>query len=143
MGWLFAACLWVTAPVLALEDEQCLRCHSRPDMTGDRGGEEISMFVAEDAGRGSVHAGMACVDCHTELAGTRRRRHAEELEFVDCGACHEAEAVAQRNSLHGAAAARGDPMAPSCADCHGKHDILSASDSDAPTAVMSVPLLCG
>jgi hypothetical protein len=50
---------------------------------------------------------------------------------------------AHGNSLHGAAASRGDPMAPTCADCHGKHDILSSSDANAPTAVMNIPLLCG
>ena len=134
-------CLGAAAPASALEDKQCLRCHSKPDLTGYRGDDEISVFVAADAGQSSVHADMACVDCHTELAGTRRRRHVEELELVDCGACHEAEAAAHGNSLH--APARGDPMAPSCSDCHGKHEILSASNTDAPTAVMNVPLLCG
>jgi cytochrome b subunit of formate dehydrogenase len=85
---------------------------------------------------------MACVDCHKDLAGIRRR-HADDLEIVDCGGCHKSQAVAHKNSLHGAAAANDDPHAPSCADCHGKHDVLSASDPDASTAVMNVPLLCG
>ena len=30
-----------------------------------------------------------------------------------------------------------------CASCHGKHDVLSASDPSAPTAVMNIPMLCG
>jgi cytochrome b subunit of formate dehydrogenase len=45
--------------------------------------------------------------------------------------------------LHGVAAKEGDPMAPTCADCHGKHDVLSAADADAPTAAMNIPMLCG
>ncbi|MDH3372058.1 MAG: cytochrome c3 family protein [Gammaproteobacteria bacterium] len=102
------------------------------------------MFVAEKAYAASVHAGMACVDCHQDLDPTKRRHSTrKDLELVDCGGCHRRQAVAHNNSLHGAAAVRGDPLAPRCADCHGKHDILSASNPDAPTAVMNVPLLCG
>jgi len=144
--WLVAATaiLWLAAtPSLAQDDERCLGCHSDPELTGFRGDEEMSVFVAEEASAASVHADTACVDCHQDLAGSRRRRHAEDLDPVDCGSCHKTQSVAHHDSLHGAAAARGDPMAPSCADCHGKHDVLSAADADAPTAVMNVPLLCG
>jgi predicted CXXCH cytochrome family protein len=45
--------------------------------------------------------------------------------------------------LHGQAAARGDELAPSCADCHGTHDILSHLDQRSPTRVMNIPFLCG
>jgi cytochrome b subunit of formate dehydrogenase len=104
----------------------------------------MSMFVAEASYAASVHADMACVDCHSDLDPERRRHSTrKDLELVDCGACHEARAAEQQRSLHGQAALRGDPMAPSCADCHGAHDILSSSDAESPTAVMNVPLLCG
>ncbi len=135
--------LWAASPALAQDDERCLRCHSKPDLTGYRGDEEISVFIPEDAGASSVHSDLACVECHADLAGTRRRRHAEELELVGCGDCHKSEARAHSQSLHGEAAVRGDPMAPTCADCHGQHEVLSATNYDAPTAMMNVPLLCG
>jgi cytochrome b subunit of formate dehydrogenase len=104
----------------------------------------MSMFVAEQAYAASVHNELACVECHNDLDPAKRRHSTrKDLELVDCGECHETQSVAHHNSLHGAAAERGDPLAPLCADCHGKHDILSASDPAAPTAVMNVPLLCG
>ncbi len=136
------ACIAVT-PAAAQENERCLRCHDDPELTSYRGEEEISAFVDESTYAESVHADAKCVDCHEDLAGSKRRRHAEDLEPVDCGECHKSQKVAHNDSLHGAAAARGDAQAPNCADCHGKHDVLSASDPDATTAVMNVPLLCG
>jgi cytochrome b subunit of formate dehydrogenase len=144
--WLLAAAaiLWFAgSPALAQEDSRCLKCHDDPELTSYRGDTEISAYVTAESIASSVHAGTACVECHADLAGSKRRRHAEDLDLVDCSDCHRREAGAHRRSLHGASAAQGDPMAPSCADCHGKHDILSSSDADATTAVMNVPVLCG
>jgi cytochrome b subunit of formate dehydrogenase len=141
--WLAAAALLCTVPALAQEDERCYRCHDDPELTGYRGDEEIPMFVDAGVVAASAHADLACIECHEDLAGSKRRRHPEDLEAVDCSACHRKAAREQQNSLHGVAAAEGDPMAPSCVDCHGKHDVLSASNPDAPTAVMNVPMLCG
>ena len=139
-----AAILWFAgSPALAQEDSQCLRCHDDPEMTSYRGDTELSAYVTAEMIAGSMHAGMACVECHSDLAGSKRRRHAEDLEPVACGDCHRKQSRAHGRSLHGAAAQRGDPMAPTCADCHGKHEVLSASDANAPTAVMNIPMLCG
>ncbi len=141
---LATAILWASlAPVQAQEDERCYRCHDDPELTGFRGDDEIPMFIDAEIFAASAHADLACIECHEDLAGSRRRRHAEDLEAVDCAACHRREAREQRASLHGAAEAAGDPMAPGCADCHGKHDVLASSDPSAPTAVMNIPMLCG
>ena len=135
---------FTASPTLAQDNEKCFDCHDDEELTGSFADEEMSMFVAEDAFATSIHSDMACVECHQDI-DPKRRRHStrKDLEFVDCGVCHETESVAHNDSLHGAAAADGDPFAPLCADCHGKHDILPASDPDSPTAVMNVPLLCG
>jgi len=139
-----AAVLWFAgSPAHAQEDSRCLKCHDDPEMTGLRGDAEIPMYVTAEMIAESAHADMACIECHSDLEGSRRRRHAEELEAVVCDDCHRSEARLHGRSLHGAAAKEGDPMAPSCADCHGKHDVLSSSDADAPTAVMNIPVLCG
>ncbi len=139
-----AAILWFAgSPALAQEDERCLKCHDDPELTSYRGDTEISAYVTAAMIAGSVHSGEACVDCHGDLAGSKRRRHAEDLEPVECGECHRRQARAHGNSLHGAAAAEGDPMAPTCGDCHGKHDVLSSSSANATTAVMNIPVLCG
>ena len=136
-------CLAAT-PTLAQDNEKCFDCHNDPELTGTRGEEEMSMHVGPETYAASVHGDMVCVDCHSDL-DPKKRRHStrKDLELVDCSGCHRPEASKQKRSLHGAAAKRGDPMAPTCADCHGTHDMLSSSDPDAPTAVMNVPLLCG
>ena len=145
-SWLVvaAAILWFAgSPALAQEDSRCLKCHDDPEMTGFRDDTEIPMYVTAETIAASSHADMACVECHSDLAGSKRRRHAEELEVVACGDCHRSVARAHGRSLHGEAAKQGDPMAPTCADCHGSHDVLSSGNADAPTAVMNIPVLCG
>ena len=134
----------VASPAPAQDNEACFNCHADAELTGSWRGEEISVFVDQEAFGASVHGDKACVDCHSDLDPERRRHSTRrDLEPVDCTGCHKAEARAHEASLHGAAAARGDPMAPVCADCHGNHDIRAASDPEAPTAVMNVPMLCG
>ncbi len=136
-------CLSVS-PVSAQDNEKCFDCHSDEELTGSFADEEMSMFVAEEAYATSIHSDMACAECHQDI-DSKRRRHStrKDLELVDCSGCHRPEANAHKRSLHGVAAKDGDPLAPTCADCHGKHDILPASDHGSPTAVMNVPLLCG
>ena len=36
----------------------------------------------------------------------------------------------ERESLHGLAAAKGDPLAPRCQTCHGAHDIRKVRDRE-------------
>jgi cytochrome b subunit of formate dehydrogenase len=80
--------------------------------------------------------------CHQDLAEAELP-HGEELMPVDCSLCHDDVAAEQAASLHGQAARRGDELAPSCAHCHGKHDIRPHADPGSPTAIMNIPLLCG
>jgi predicted CXXCH cytochrome family protein len=139
-----ALCLAPVAlrPVVAQENDDCLICHADPDLVGERGGEEISAFVDAERYAASVHGEMECVFCHSDLSGTDLP-HADDVEAVDCSMCHDSVAAQHERSLHGQAAARDDPLAPSCADCHGAHDILSHEDPTARTAIMNVPVLCG
>ena len=145
--WLIvaAAILGFTAtPTLAQDNDKCYECHDDPELTGTWHGEEISAFVDKAVFATSVHSDLACVDCHADV-DPKRRRHStrKDLEPVDCSDCHRRVARTYSKSLHGKAAARGDPMAPDCADCHGTHNILKVDDPKAPTAIMNVPQLCG
>ncbi len=80
-----AAIFWLAAaPAPAQDNEGCFRCHDDAELTAFHGDEEVSAYVDEAAYAASVHADMACVDCHADLAGSKRRRHAEDLEPVDC-----------------------------------------------------------
>jgi cytochrome b subunit of formate dehydrogenase len=126
----------------ATGDDDCLMCHADDSLTGTRGGKEISVFVDARHFEGSIHAGLDCVLCHQDLAEAELP-HADDVAPVDCGACHGAVAAKQARSVHGRAAARGDVLAPSCAECHGTHRILPRSDPGSPVSVMNVPGLCG
>lgn len=98
------------------------------------------MFVAEHDMEASVHAGMDCIDCHTDLSGLDDCPHSEELAAVDCTACHSETGDIFAESAHGQA---GDGKnGPGCKTCHGKHQILSATDVEATTSARNLPYTC-
>ncbi len=142
--WALAVVLAVLSAgtVSAQSNDDCLMCHEDRTLTGERNGREISVWVDAKRLAGSVHAGLDCVACHQDLEGAELP-HGEDVARVDCGTCHDTEAEAHAESLHGQAAKRGDPHAPSCVDCHGHHDVLSPKNPRAKTATMNIPALCG
>lgn len=132
-----------TRPALpqSADDESCLQCHAYAAVF--EGMENADSYVVEpELFSASVHgeAGFSCGDCHP---GVTPFPHLDEAAPVDCGMCHSLEAAQHDRSLHGQVLAEGDPLAPACADCHGVHDILRASDERSPTHVMGIPVLCG
>jgi predicted CXXCH cytochrome family protein len=139
---LVAVLLLSVLPLAAQGNDDCYMCHQDPDLTGQRDGEEIQVFVDESAYASSVHAELDCVVCHQDLDGAELP-HEEDLQPVECGFCHDEQASQHERSLHGQAHARGDEFAPTCADCHGRHDILPSSTPGSATSLMNIPLLCG
>ena len=133
--------LWCAAAG-AQENTDCLYCHEDQDLVVERGGKEFSGYVDQAVLDATVHALLNCVDCHTDLAGAELP-HDWDVQPVDCSACHEDEGARHAASIHGQALAAGDAMAPSCADCHGHHDVLSPADPASPTAIMNIPATCG
>jgi cytochrome b subunit of formate dehydrogenase len=140
-GALLAAAFFCVAMRAVAQDNQtCLMCHTNPALFEGRPDAAQLLVDEQEFGR-SAHgqAGMLCVMCHTGLSFP----HPEEVPAVDCTLCHRQQADEHDASLHGQAAARGDPLAPSCVDCHGTHDVLSHRDPRSPTRVMNIPFLCG
>jgi len=124
------------------EATACLECHGDAEMTAVRDGKEVSAFVDAKAYAASVHADLDCTDCHDD-AKLVDDEHPADLKRVDCGSCHEEKKKQHEASIHGQALAKGDAMAPSCAECHGTHAILPSENPDSRTAVMNIPMLCG
>jgi cytochrome b subunit of formate dehydrogenase len=137
-----AASILAGVGILAQENDDCLMCHADPDLTATRDGTEAAAFVDAEHYAASAHADLDCVTCHQDLADGELP-HADDIEPVDCSFCHEEQAEEHANSLHGRAAARGDPLAPSCAQCHGSHFIRSHTDPTSPTSMLNIPELCG
>ncbi|UCF80553.1 MAG: cytochrome c3 family protein [Acidobacteriota bacterium] len=117
-------------------------CHSDPDLSVQRRGQVVRLFVDEEKFSASVHGGLDCIFCHADLDGAEFP-HEVSLERADCSPCHEELQEKYDVSLHGRAAARGDPLAPLCQDCHGSHEILPTSDPESAVVTMKVPFLCG
>ncbi len=138
---LFLGLLSPEASLLAQGDEMCLMCHGDPAMLQGVPRAQRLLVTAQTLA-GSVHgeAGVGCTLCHQNLPIPHT---AADVPPVDCGVCHSTESQLHAESLHGQAAARGDPLAPSCVECHGGHGVLRAANPRSRTSTMNIPLLCG
>ena len=134
--------LCVTQNVKAMTDEDCLDCHTDPDLTAEVDGKTISLTVDEEKYKASIHADNGCVSCHEE-ADVDEPPHPFPMAKPNCGNCHDKIDKVYENSLHGKAYAKKDPFAPYCTGCHGIHDILPSSNKNSRTYVLNIPFTCG
>jgi predicted CXXCH cytochrome family protein len=135
------ALLFGSGGLLSLEaqdSETCLTCHGDASLWGTREDADRLLVDAHELS-GSVHAGLECLNCHQGMTFP----HAAERPAVTCDNCHGRQSRQHHESLHGRAADRGDPLAPTCADCHGTHGILSEDDERSPISIVNIPYLCG
>jgi cytochrome b subunit of formate dehydrogenase len=119
-------------------NDDCLVCHVDENLTGvDASGNELRVFVDPEVFAGSVHGGLSCVDCHSDVTSTE---HPPELQRVDCAACHTDVAGQVLASDHGK---RGLPGAAACLACHGEaHGLLAAVDPASPIHRSNIPKQC-
>ncbi len=131
----------IAQPCLAIEDEDCYFCHGDKDFSKKNpDGTDHSLYVDRDVVASSMHGPMGCTFCHSDITEVP---HPEGLKKVNCAGCHEAEADIYAKSLHGQKQAAGDPLAPSCADCHGRHDLRAPSDPKSSVNPIHIPETCG
>ncbi|MBU2624120.1 MAG: cytochrome c3 family protein [candidate division Zixibacteria bacterium] len=145
LKWLLAAVLVTTfgfAPVFAQSIEDCIMCHEDEELTKERNGKEVSLFIDLSVYEKTVHGGFDCVDCHQDLSGADFP-HDEVLELVDCSMCHDDIASIYDGSLHGKKVREGEPLAPHCWDCHGAHDIFPPSSPISRVTKFNIPYMCG
>jgi hypothetical protein len=70
-----------------------------------------------------------CTDCHTAHQIRRVEGAPWQLDVIrECGSCHEESLRTYRDTFHGKVTALGLTRVAKCADCHGAHTILPASD---------------
>ncbi len=118
--------------------ENCLVCHSNIAVFDGLENPE-NFVVSPQAFEGSVHEafGLSCSSCHEE----GDYPHAPEAG-LSCSPCHADLESRYSESLHGHALDRGNPRAPNCSTCHGKHQILSSFDPRAATHRNRLPETC-
>lgn len=150
-GLLGLAALVLLCPVPgAAQNETCLICHGDPES-----------FDAEAAGRlavdgtafgASIHGllELECTACHVDLEGFEDFPHAEQLAPATCDGCHPDAVEAFETSVHGHARSRllaagvGDSSeaVPSCAGCHGAHDIQPSEEPASRTHRLRIAATC-
>lgn len=126
----------------AIPDETCLECHSDKDLTMEREGKEVSMFVDEKKLRASVHAKNLCSECHQDLT-IEHPDDEKPAQKVDCARCHEEQSASFGASVHGRAQDNGDDTAPTCVDCHGSHEVFIHGSEKSTTHFSKVGQTCG
>jgi cytochrome b subunit of formate dehydrogenase len=104
-------------------------------------GPRPGLWVTTESLARSVHAKLACVDCHTQAASLP---HPQQMRPINCDAsCHTTANSDYLQGAHAEAAARGDGKAPTCATCHGGHDILPKHDRNSRTFPLNIVKVCG
>jgi Ni,Fe-hydrogenase I cytochrome b subunit len=133
--------------------EACATCHSDVVAAYQRSihGEARTIGFGEAASCADCHGNVHAITPHTEatspanwshMAATCARCHAkiELAEKFQIPVVRPAEAYLQ--SVHALAVVAGRRGAV-CSDCHGSHDILSATDPQATIYRTNVPGTCG
>src|SRR5581483_3047167 len=131
----------------------CAQCHQDQQAVYDRG------LHAKAIAAGNKNA-ATCVDCHGSphelLPASDPNSKVNHANIPKtCGTCHGQKFVmessgigtqpfvAYQESVHGRGNAAGIEKSAVCTDCHGTHEILTASDSKSPIFKFNVPTTCG
>jgi hypothetical protein len=122
-----------------MADADCQTCHGKHSLKAADG---RSMYVNQADLQGSMHARIACAQCHSEVNVSHTRPCAAIKNKVDCTKCHEAVGQDYAISTHGQMHAKNDPNAPFCTECHGTHKVLGKNDRSSPIFSTNVPTLC-
>lgn len=122
----------------AAETNACLECHgvegARPAGESPDG---VSFFLAD--WEASVHAGLECIDCHSDIEEVP---HETPLQRADCSSCHDEATELYVSSAHGQRFATGDSLAPSCASCHDPHRVRGSDDLESELHRTRLAALC-
>lgn len=99
------------------------------------------LFVTPSALAASPHTALRCVECHEDAA---QLPHRPTLQKSTCATtCHSAAASAYATSAHKTSLTKHDSLAPTCASCHGGHEILRVSDRKSMQHRLNSLYLCG
>ncbi|MBI3569380.1 MAG: hypothetical protein HY084_14365 [Gemmatimonadetes bacterium] len=121
-------------------DAACVRCHAKADIKSSKDGH--SLTVQGKAVAGSVHAKLSCAQCHAAVDPSHEKATGTRVPAVECSTCHAEVSRQYHLSTHGQLEAKKDKNGPTCAECHGTHDILSKKSQASPTYPLNVPKLC-
>jgi hypothetical protein len=100
-------------------NDVCFACHDDPDLTMDRNGKQVSIYVSSKLYEKSVHSGNDCTDCHLNY-DPNNIPHTKTHSPVNCKNCHDDAKIKKlAESFHADV---------NCYDCHSKHQIEPAKE---------------
>ncbi len=141
-------------PTAAADNSACLVCHSKPDLSLTfPDGETLSLTINQTHFTDSVHSGLACTDCHTDISGyphpkfnQQTRRDVSLKWYTSCQKCHAEQYNQTLDSVHQRALAAGNTNAAICTDCHNPHTQTQLTDTTTgkllPEARLLIPQTC-
>ena len=93
--------------------------------------------------KAGVTGAPVCSDCHTAHQIARPDMERWKLEVVaECGTCHVPLLETYKDTYHGQVTSLGYARTAKCADCHGAHKILAASDPQSSVAPGNIVVTC-
>jgi hypothetical protein len=121
-------------------NQDCLDCHTDPTTSRTVNGKSAPLALfPTNAFQKSVHAKLACTDCHVTV---KEMVHPNGLPPAQCASCHQEQAREYSESIHGMSKAMGASGAATCVDCHGSHDMQPVKSADSPVFKLNLPLTC-
>lgn len=131
--------------------QTCAACHGPGAPAAARTGERRvldyrdSVHGRPDPARPGLYPAV-CTECHgthSILPASDPRSAVSKVRAAEtCGACHTAELKEYRDSIHAQSLAAGGRDAPSCADCHGEHDIQRVAAPGSRVSRVSIVETC-
>ncbi len=131
----------------ALDEKGCLSCHGNQGLTKtNASGEEISLYVSEEAVNTAAHRFIDCTTCHTSdphktLTPLTKLSLAEK-----CGSCHRYQYKVHLESIHGQQLVQGNPDVATCVDCHSPvgnpHSVIRVLEYNAPAYTKNIAETC-
>jgi len=109
--------------------DDCLSCHNDKELTMDKKGKTISLFVDENVYKKSVHSKLSCVTCHKGFSA-EDIPHAENIKEVNCNSCHS-DALTKHKFHPQILFTKGTGKSQdiNCKSCHGIHDVQRVKNS--------------
>jgi nitrate/TMAO reductase-like tetraheme cytochrome c subunit len=114
----------------------CATCHEGIQK------EYATSVHAEQVAHGNAGAAV-CSDCHTSHRIQRHETEAWRLAVIEeCGTCHVDRIATYRDTYHGKITELGFTRVAACADCHGNHGILRASNPASMVSPQNIVNTC-
>ncbi|MBA3904945.1 MAG: hypothetical protein C0522_14930, partial [Rhodocyclaceae bacterium] len=130
----------VAGPLTPIPNSECMDCHEAEFKARKKGQPKEWVGVRPELYAKSVHAKLACVDCHSDIKETP---HDSKLAPAQCASCHQQASEQFAASIHGLSHKMGASDAASCASCHGTHDMVPVKQMDSPVFKLNLTKTCG